>query len=474
MTFNIKLPKPYATWQRHLITEKTRLMCLALGTKCGKTLGGAGRIANFSFKAPLEQAALYRIIAPTYQQASITFKYLDRLFPSTLPPQNGLDPRQYRLAQEQWAKITPERSESRMKMKWNHNQAMIQCIHAQDPERSIEGERTHGNLIDEAAKVSSQAFASVMSTTSQTGGWIACTSTPRGKNWFYDLYRQCQEHMAWAEKHQKPYEQFCATARTIDSPYVDKRVVEQARLSLPDRLFRQLYLAEFLDDGSVFAGHRDCVEGPLIESYGKIQAWQTDDAKSKKVVIGADWAKRTDYGVFVAFEVGVSRPRLIGFRRFQGLDYKIAIRELYQFTEQFDEVLMVRHDRTGIGDVINDLLSNFTCPVDPVVFTNESKSSMVDSYMVAIETRNLIFPNWPELIKEHDNYDVKMSVLGKPTYSAPSGLHDDIVTACFLAWSAVLETQDRIYDVRFLEDLPKTALSIENWYSDLADEHDDF
>jgi hypothetical protein len=67
-----------------------------------------------------------------------------------------------------------------------------------------------------------------------------------------------------------------------------------------------------------------------------------------------------------------------------------------------------------------------------------------------------------------------MSVLGKPTYSAPPGLHDDIVTACFLAWTAVLETQDRVFDVRFLEDLPKTALSIESWYSSLADENDDF
>lgn len=470
----IKLPTPYATWQKHLINEKTRLIVLSLGTKSGKTLGGAGRIANFSFTAPTEQAALFRIVAPTYQQASITYKYLDRLFPQTLPQQANLTAEQYKAAQMQWSKLTPQRSESRMRMNWMHNGAQIQCVHAQDPERSIEGERTHGNLIDEAAKCSAQTFASVMSTTSQTGGWIALTSTPRGKNYFYDLYRQAEEHMRWCEKHQKPYEQFCATARTIDSPFVDKRVVEQARLSLPDRLFRQLYLAEFLDDGSVFVGHRDCVEGELIESFGKMQAWQVPDSQTKKVVIGADWAKRTDYGVFVAFEVGTSKPRLVGFRRFQGLDYRLAIRELHQFGQQFADVLLVRHDRTGIGDVINDLLSGFSWPIDPVVFTNESKSSMVDAYMVAIETKNISFPNWPELIKEHDNYDVKMSVLGKPTYSAPPGLHDDIVTACFLAWSAVLETQDRVFDVRFLEDLPKTALSIESWYSSLADENDDF
>lgn len=34
--FNIKLPMPYATWQKHLINEKTRLIVLALGTKAGK------------------------------------------------------------------------------------------------------------------------------------------------------------------------------------------------------------------------------------------------------------------------------------------------------------------------------------------------------------------------------------------------------------------------------------------------------
>lgn len=474
MTFNIKLPTPYASWQSHLITEKTRLICLALGTKCGKTLGGAGRIANFSFSAPAAQAALYRIVAPNYNQSGITYKYLDRLFPATLPPQANLTDAEYRQAQAKWASITPERSHSRMRMVWPHNGAVIQCVHAQDPERSIEGERTHGNLIDEAAKCSPQTFASVMSTTSQTGGWIACTSTPRGKNWFYDLYRQCQEHMAWAEKHQKPYEQFCATARTIDSPYIDKQVVEQAKRSLPDRLFRQLYMAEFIDDGSVFVGHRSCVHGPLIEASGKIQAWQVDDAKSRRVVIGVDWAKRHDYGVFIAIEIGTKHPQVIGFRRFQGLDYKIAIQELYRFCQQFSDVSLCRHDRTGIGDVINDLLSGFPHPIDGVVFTNDSKGSMVDAYMVAIETRAISLPNWPELIKEHDNYDVKMSLLGKPTYSAPAGLYDDIVTACYLAWSAVLETQDRVFDIRYIEELPNTPISVETWYSELADDNDDF
>jgi Terminase RNaseH-like domain len=470
---SLTLPKPYAKWQLMLMNAKLRLAVFPMGTKVGKSLGGSGRVATFSYSAPAEQDALFRIIAPTYPLSGITYRYLNRLLPPKLPPQKTLSHAQQYAAARAWERFAPERSDSGLWMKWNHNGARVQCVHGQDPEVTIEGERVHGNVYDEASKMRSQVYASGLSTTSQTGGWNVLYSTPRGKNYFFQLYMECREHMAWAERTGGTLEMYAETARTIDSPYVDQRVIEQARRTLPDRLFRQLYLAEFLDDGTVFVGYRDCVEGTLVVTEGKVEAWQREDAGELTVVIGADWAKRQDYCVLYAIDVASKRPRCAGFRRMHGVSYLEAVKELARFGKRFKEVIVAKHDRTGIGDVIEELLSNLSFPIEGVVFSNQSKASMVDAWSVALATKAVELPNWQPLISEHDYYDVKTNPLGKPVYGAIPGQHDDIVTACFLAWSAYMETRDIDFEVLDLDDLSgaKAALvdpdSIEGLYHEL-------
>lgn len=477
---SLTLPKPYAEWQRQLMAGKLRLMVFPCATKVGKSVAGSVRIARFSFAQARNQDALYRIIAPTYQLSEITYRYLKRLLPEKLPAQDHLSRDKLAAAQKIWSQFTPDRTDGSLLMSWRHNGARIRCIHGQDPEVTIEGERVHGNVFDEASKMNPRVYPSALSTTSQTGGWNVLYSTPRGKNWFYQMYMECQEHMRWAAANGKPLEMFSAQARTIDSPYVNKAVIEQARKTLPERIFRQLYLAEFVDDGTVFAGYRDCIVGEMVVTLGEVEAWEMPDSKNRSVVIGADWAKRGDYTVFIAIDVTDSRPRVVGFRRTHGMKYTDSIRELVRFGNRFKEVVLVKHDRTGVGDVVDELLQNVEFPIEPVVFTHQSKTHMVDQWSVALSTKAIDLCNWEPLIAEHDNYDVKTNQLGKPIYGAIAGQHDDIVTACFLSWSAYLETQDRNYTVYDLDDLSTSKEdndpdSIEGYYQSLIqDDGDDF
>lgn len=462
------------------VASDTRLfLCTKSFIPTHNTLSGSCRIAKMSFAQPPEQDALFRIIAPTYQLSGITFRYLQRLLPPKLPQQPNFTTHQQQIAARIWEQFTPSRSDSKKSMVWKHNGARIACVHGQDPEVTIEGERVHGNIFDEASKMKQQVYSSALSTTSQTGGWNVLFSTPRGKNWFFQLYMECNEHMRWALKNDKPLEMFAATARTIDSPYVDQKVIAQAKRTLPDRIFRQLYLAEFVDDGSVFTGFRECLFGPNIDTTDGNSGWQHDNAPQMQVVIGADWAKRDDYTVFVAIEVGPQRPRIVGFRRLHGLPYIQSVKELARFCKQFDEVLLVRHDRTGVGDVIDEILQNIDAPIDPVVFTNQSKSHMVDQFSVALSTQGIQLPQWDALLHELDVFDVRTNQLGKPIYSAIPGQHDDIVTACYLAWSALLETQGSNMDVTDTDTLldegsPKNRDTIESWYASLIEEDEDF
>ena len=472
---NFRLPKPYAKWQEMVSNSKIKIAAIANGTKTGKTLSGSTRVLHFSHSAAAEQDALYRIIAPTYQLSKLTYQYINRIVPATLMPQRALSPRDYEKAANTWRGFTPERSESRGWMRWPHNQARIECVHGLTPEVTIEGHRSHGNLYDEAGKLKQQAFSSGQSTTTQTGGWNWAQGTPRGKNWFYELYRMCEEHMKWAERTGKPLEMYCHTARTIDSPFIDKEAVARAKATLPERMFRQLYLAEFLDSGSVFVGYRACVEGPSIDLEDKrVQQWLHPDAAQCDVVLGSDWAKRGDFYVTVAIDPDAHpRPKVMGIVRAQGIQYREALEVLGRFSMKFKGVHLMRHDRTGVGDVIDELLDRLPYPIEPVVFTNSSKAHMVERWMVALESESVSLPNWKPLIDEHDNYDCTTTPMGLPKYGAVDGEHDDIVTACMLAWSAVCEMKERSYTVRFLDDLQASKSSpLESWYSDLSEDED--
>lgn len=472
MTFSIRLPKPVAEWQRMLMHWNGKFALFVAGTKTGKSMSGSVRILSDSFTKSPTLDPKYRIIAPTYKLTGITYRYLDRLVPEKIQGDKN--------AQAVWEKHTLQRSKGRLEMRWPHNNALIECIHAQDPETTIEGDRTHGNVMDELSKMKEQALASVYSTTTQTGGWIRAYTTPRGrKNWVYKLWQKCMNEMEMARQNGREPSMIAMTAKTIDNPFVPQQSIEDARRMLPDHLFRQLYLAEFIEEGAVLAGFRDCIDGAFIEIRKQVQFWKCDSAKEHSVVLGIDWAKRTDYFVCVAIDPhSVPKPKVVGFVRTQGVQYSQCISLVSQFASEFKSVITGRHDRTGVGDVIDEMLGCLPFHVEPVVFTNQSKAFMVERYMVALQSQDLLLPNWDELIKEHDAFDVITTPMGLPKYEGADGEHDDIVTACYLAYSLVAEMRDRRFDVMSLDDLPKVVPlnddSLEAYFYGLnQDEHED-
>jgi len=475
---SFSLPPGYHEWQKNLINADLKLMVFPCGTKVGKTLGGTSRLITKSWGAANGLDATYRTIAPTNALTKLTYQYLNRLLPENFPQKADMKMSEYEQILEQWKEFTPYRSAYRGLMRWPHNHAVIECVHGDNPEVTIEGARVMGNCFDEAAKLKKQVFDSAVSTTTQTNGWNCLYGTPRGKNWYYEMFMECKEHMRWAKKHDKPLEMFAMQARTIDNPYVPREAIARAKKYLSDRHFKQLYLAEFLDEGSVFINHRQCVQGNEIEidEDRKIQSWLDPDADEKTVVIGTDWAKRQDYYVSIAIDVTSDIPKVVGFQRTTGISYKKCVGLLYKFASEFEEVSAIRHDRTGVGDVIDELLEPLPYPIEPVVFSNTSKSNMVEAYMVGLEESEIILPNWNELLKEHDNFDVTTTSMGLPKYAASGSGHDDIIMAMILAYYAVCEMRDNDFSVKILEDVSKeNDLEVEevDYLNSLIDQFED-
>jgi hypothetical protein len=456
---SITPPKPHSPKQQMImasfmmpgITE----VFVSCGTKFGKSLAGASGIVNGAINRP---QSIWRWVAPIYEQSKVGFEYVRRI----LPPEPII-----------------EINNSKLEINLPDIDTLIKFFHAQNP-TSLEGHGIAGYVFDEAAKTKEDAYAAAKTTRTVTRGPMLFLSTPFGKNWFYRKCLEAKEEMIRARHEGRTPTKIFIRARTADNPFVPRESIEEARRELPTRLFRQYYEAEFIDDGAVFTGYRDCMEGAIIDLFGEHQAWFADDAKEKEVVIGADWAKVKDWTVFFAIAHRGGRKRVVGFERFHGKSYPEAIRSLMRFSRKFKSVDVVYHDKTGVGMAIDDHLAYTDLPFHGVTFTNPIKSEMVNRLMTAFEQVDIVIPRWNVLQSELETFEVKVNPLGNMSYNAADGSHDDTVCALMLAHQAALQYGEREMAVRYLEDLPGlkdedlTPSSVADYYKAIADDDDDF
>ena len=355
---------------------------------------------------------------------------------------------------------------------------LCQFWHAQSPE-DLEGEGTRGNVIDEGAKAKEQAFLSAWTTITMTNGKILVLSTPRGKkNWFYRKYVDALDEMRRAEFENRHPKMLALTAPSSANPFLPQEAVEDARKQLPLRLFEQYYEAKFVDDGSTFMGLDQCINGPIVDILpSPVQIWMREGHEECETIVGGiDWAKRRDFTVATAIDFSKKPYRLMGLMRFQNVKYTEAIIHCVKFFKRFKAIEMVNHDKTGVGDAIDDMLDevpNF--PYNGITFTLKSKPPLVTRYVTAIEQGDLDLPNWDYLIQEHDQFEVSTTPSGNVQYEAAEGFHDDIVMSLVLAYSAAEEYSDDRFEVKFLEDLPKRKDldTLESWYKDGLDIDED-
>jgi hypothetical protein len=446
----IQPPTPHSKKQelimRGFLFPTVNEIVVVCGSKFGKSLSASACLTN---AAMVKRGANWRWIAPIYRQAKIGMKY----FKGILPPAPHSD-----------------FVESKMMINLPNLDSNIEFWHTQNP-MDLEGAGIHGQILDEAAKMPYQAYVSSKTTTTQTRGKTMMISTPLGKNWFYKKYMECKEQMDWAIKHGREPLKLAIHAPTSANPFVSKEVLEAARKELPDRLFRQHYLAEFLDEGSVFVGFRDCTEGDELPVFGAIQQWICDKPEDIDVVIGADWAKQHDYTVFTAIDYKHPKPKVVGFMRFQSLKYTDAIVELWRFAKQFKSIGHILHDKTGVGEAIDDMLVKTGLPFSGFLFTNQSKSSLINRLMIRFERNDIIIPNWTELLKELEAFEVEVSEIGTMKYNAPAGMHDDTIMSLGLAVMAYEEYAGG-FELRFVEDLPYDK-NLNRILNDMMDESDD-
>jgi hypothetical protein len=278
--------------QRKILSCGSRFVVTSAGRRFGKSVIGGNRLALHAFESYFRRSELedrgiraeYWITGPNYSDSEKEFRVLwNTLTKQQVPfdrPGTYNDPLGGNMHISLWGGLFQVHAKS-----------------AAHPE-SLVGEGLHGVIMAEAAKIKETVWTkSIRPTLNDFGGWAMFTSTPEGKNWFYDLWQRGQDPNqeawdsfrmpAWVNPHVYPKgatdlqiammrrmlnERMPITGRVIDDVGIDPEVA-QSMMDLTDTTFGQEIAADFTDFvGRVF---KDFDEEIHVGDFPFEHSWST-------------------------------------------------------------------------------------------------------------------------------------------------------------------------------------------------------
>lgn len=277
---------------------------------------------------------------------------------------------------------------------------------------NLRGTGLHAHFIDEYAYVHPDAWPLVlmpMLLERQGGAWFA--SSPYGLNHFHQLVILAASDPDHAVFRLTGY----------DNPIVSADEMERVRRSVPERVWQQEYMGEFLSDGgAVFRNLAACA----------VAQPQVGPIPGHEYVIGVDLAKQNDYTVLAVLDATLGA--VVYLDRFSQIDYTLQLERLKALNDRFRPSLIVIERNTG--EMFIELCYLAGLPVSAFATTVASKTRIIEALAVAFEREALrIIPDGV-LLGELQAYSMKRLPGGTLRYSAPAGMHDDTVMAVALAY----------------------------------------
>ena len=384
MTKNIEIT--YHKKQLQIFDNKARFKVACCGRRFGKTRGSM----NWLFEHAIEDNKLEKSwwLEPVYSQSKMVFKEFKNLFQDAIKYKNESD-------------LIIELL----------NSAIVEFKSADNPD-NLRGDKPKRSVLDECAKMKGETWTEVIRPALMDHkGEAIFIGTPKGQNWFHDVYIQGEDNT------NSEFKSFKFT--TYDNPFIDVKEIEQAKKEMPDRLFQQEIMAEFIDDiGGVFRNVRGCIGGTLEEPM-----------MNEEYLMGVDLAKYQDFTVICV--VKKSTGHLVAYDRFNQINWSLQEQRILNMANKYKPSIYI--DQGQVGDAILEALHNKYSNIRGIKFTNENKTDMINFLSNKVEKAEISYPEIPELVEELRIYEYEVLPSGKLRMNAPSGKHDDIVIALGLA-----------------------------------------
>jgi phage FluMu gp28-like protein len=281
---------------------------------------------------------------------------------------------------------------------------------------NIRGLSVNYVFIDESAFLTDDVWNVTRPTMAVIGKQCVMASTPRGKSGFF--FQSCQLGMAGDPNYLYLFGHF------KDNPFYNKEDVEQARLVLPDNIYKQEYLAEFLDDGgSVFQNVSSC------QTMHSFKGNQNEGPYS----IGIDLGRQSDFTVVTVLN---RFNEVVDIMRINKKDWSVIIGDINSLLRKYKGA-SVLCETNGIGDVVFDLLKKSNNDIRPFLTTNETKNEIIEELIHAFQTQSIQIPSqdlFPLLHQELNTYSFIYSPRTRRIiYGALNGFHDDCVMSLAIA-----------------------------------------
>lgn len=260
-------------------------------------------------------------------------------------------------------------------------------------------------IVDEAAYIKDEDFQTVLRPTLATVGKRGILfSTPRGKNFFYQMANMDKDN----------YHYYHATYR--ENPYANMSEIEDARQTLPEKIFRSEYEAEFISGSmSVFNNIDSCIRNNLTPSSPCIAA--------------IDVGRKEDFTVLTI----MSGEKVVYMGRWNRDTWENIIGNICEQLKKFG-VKICYVETNGVGDPFFEMLykemknRRMNISLNGWTTTNVSKSNIIEKLIEDFATNNILIPDDKELLKELDHFTCEYSGKSKAViYGGEAGYHDDCV-----------------------------------------------
>lgn len=386
-------------WRFH--NSEARFRILSCGRRWGKSISAAAEAMQALVKLPNQMGW---IVAPTYELSRKIFREVFWKFHKNLP---------------HWVEFSSERDQT-IKLK----NGSILIGKTSDNPVSLIGEGLDFLIIDEASRVKRDAWQEALRPTlADKQGWVVFVSTPKGKNWYYDLFRKGQN------PDEVDYESWQFPTKT--NPFIPEEEIEQAKQSLPRLIFQQEYEAEFLSEEDQFFSQElieSCISDiPIIEG----------PRPKKEYYLGVDFARMgQDSSVLILAERQYPDTQGVYIIGIYELKHK-ALTEIVGRIKALHKKFQFKRiylDETGLGAGPTDFLKeDLKITINPITFTQKNKEDLYSNLKLLMERGKLKYPNHDKLIYQLTDLRYEFSSNGMLKLHHSDNGHDDFPDSLALA-----------------------------------------
>ncbi|RTL04064.1 hypothetical protein EKK58_11420 [Candidatus Dependentiae bacterium] len=245
---------------------------------------------------------------------------------------------------------------------------------------------------------------------------VLIVSTPRGKGQWYQLFNRGLDPNV---KHWKSF-----TAPTSANPTIPKKFLEDTQLEVPNQVFRQEYLAEFIENGG---------EVFIIKNENIIPELVKFD-KTSKGYIGIDIGMKKDFTVIFGFNENFE---MFLYERFYGNTPLECSKKIFNTLKKFDINQIFVDIETNKNDSVffevKNLYAadkiNINSRIIPTNINKSTKPANIEQLSMLLESLKLKVIDDKYLLSEFNSFSYYYNIHNNLIYGASGVAHDDIVMA---------------------------------------------